>query len=134
MYTGDFVLQPEEITHTDILLLLTGRQFRLPGGGWLILGRDERENQKLEGLYQENDMMLLMEHRPGPTAILRRATSLSADKLAGDLQTAASLVVRYGKKVTNGPQGVEVDVFFNGRKKVLVAKPLADTMDLTILT
>ena len=75
-----------------------------------------------------------MEHRPGPTAILRRATSLSADKLAGDLQTAASLVVRYGKKVTNGPQGVEVDVFFNGRKKVLVAKPLADTMDLTILT
>jgi tRNA-uridine 2-sulfurtransferase len=134
MYARDFVLQPEEITRTDILLLLTGRQFRLPGGGWLILGRDERENQKLEGLCQENDMMLLMEDRPGPTAILRRATSLSADKLAGDLQTAASLVVLYGKKVTSGPQGVEVDIFFNGRKKVLVAEPLADTMDLTILT
>jgi tRNA-specific 2-thiouridylase len=134
MYARDFVLQPEEITRTDILLLLTGRQFRLPGGGWLILGRDERENQKLEGLYQENDMMLLMEHRPGPTAILRRATSLSADKLAGDLQTAASLVVRYGKKVTNGSPEAEVDVFFNGRKKVLVAELLADTMDLTILT
>jgi tRNA-uridine 2-sulfurtransferase len=104
----------------------------MPGGGWLILGRDEIENQKIKGLCQEGDMMLLMEHRPGPTAILRRAASLSAEKLAGDLKLAASLVVRYGKKMTSGLGDAEVAVFFNGRKKVLVAEPYTDTTDLAI--
>jgi tRNA-uridine 2-sulfurtransferase len=132
MYAGDCILRPEEITCTDILLLLIGRQFRLPGGGWLILGRDEHENQKIKGLCQESDVMLLMEHRPGPTAILRRATSLSAEKLAGDLKLAASLVVRFGKKTTSGSGGAEVAVFFDGRKKALVADPYTDTTDLTI--
>ncbi len=132
MYAGDGVLRPEEITRVDILLLLVGRQFLLPGGGWLILGRDEHENQKLKGLCQESDMLLSMENRPGPTAILRRATSLPAGKLAEDLQVAASLVVRYGKKMLTGPRAAEVDVYSRAGKNVLVAEPLADEMTLNI--
>ena len=123
MYAGDFALQPEEITCTDIQLLLIGRQFQLPGGGWLILGRDEHENEKLANLCQEGDAMLSMESRPGPTAILRRAASLSADRLVEDLQVAASLVVRYGKKMPDGPRTAEVDVFLTEKKKFLLAEP-----------
>jgi tRNA-uridine 2-sulfurtransferase len=124
MYAGDYALQPEEITCLDIQLLLIGRQFQLPGGGWLILGRDEHENIKLANMYQESDALLSMETRPGPTAILRRATSLPDDKLNEDLQGAASLVVRYGKKMPNGPRAAEVDVFFKGEKKVLLTEPV----------
>ena len=131
MYAGDHVLRPEEITPVDILFLLTGRHFRLPGGGWLILGRDEPENQKLEGLCQESDIRLSMETRPGPTGILRRATSLPADRLASDLRVAAALVVRYGKKVD--AREAEVDVFFQGAKNVLTAEPPADEQGLDFL-
>jgi tRNA-uridine 2-sulfurtransferase len=122
MYAGDFALQPEKITCTDIQLLLIGRQFQLPGGGWLILGRDEHENEKLANLCQEGDAMLSMESHPGPTAILRRAGSLSADKLVEDLKAAASLVVRYGKKTPDGPRTAEVDVTYGGEKTVLLAE------------
>ncbi len=132
MYAGKHVLRPEEITPVDILLLLTGRHFRLPGGGWLILGRDEPENQKLEGLCQESDMLLSMESRPGPTGILRRASSLSADGLVRDMRVAAALIVRYGKK-TDSPQA-EVDVFFQGGKNVLIAEPLDDEPGLELLS
>jgi tRNA-uridine 2-sulfurtransferase len=131
MYAGDHILQPEDITPVDVLLLLTGRHFRLPGGGWLILGRDEPENLKLEGLCQESDILLSMESRPGPTGILRRPTSLSADGLASDLRVAAALVVRYGKKVDS--REAEVDVFFQGGKNVLIAEPLADEPGLEFL-
>ncbi len=131
MYAGEHVLRPEEITPVDILLLLTGRHFRLPGGGWLILGRDEPENQKLEALRQETDMLLSMESRPGPTGILRRAASLSAGGLARDMRVAAALVVRYGKKI--GPREAEVDVFFQGGKNVLIAEPPADEPGLEFL-
>jgi tRNA-uridine 2-sulfurtransferase len=124
MYAGDFALQPEEITCLDIQFLLIGRQFQLPGGGWLILGRDEKENIRLANMYQESDALLSMETRPGPTAILRRATSLPVDKLNEDLQGAASLVVRYGKKMPNSPRAAEVDVFFKGEKKVLLIEPV----------
>jgi hypothetical protein len=124
LYAGDHVLRPEEITPVDIQLLLTGRHFRLPGGGWLILGRDEPENQKLEGLCRESDMLLSMESRPGPTGILRRASSLSAGGLSRDMRVAAALVVRYGKKTAS--RQAEVDVFFQGGKNVLSAESLDD--------
>jgi tRNA-uridine 2-sulfurtransferase len=128
MYAGDFALKPEEITNTDIQLLLIGRQFQLPGGGWLILGRDEHENEKLENLHQKGDAMLLMESRPGPTAILRRAASLSADRLVEDMQVAASLVVRYGRKTQTG--SAKVDVSYNGERKILVADPMISGLDV----
>jgi hypothetical protein len=131
MYAGDHFLRPEEITPVDILFLLTGRHFRLPGGGWLILGRDESENQKLEGLRQENDMLFFMESRPGPTGILRRAASLPADGLARDVRVAAALVVRYGKKADS--REAEVDVFFQGGKNILIAQPQADEQGLEFL-
>jgi hypothetical protein len=89
----------------------------------LVLGRDEPENEKLVNLCQEGDAMLSMESRPGPTAILRRASSLSADKLTEDLKVAASLVVRYGKKIPDGHRSAEVGIMFNGEKKVLLAEP-----------
>jgi tRNA-uridine 2-sulfurtransferase len=130
MYSGDFSLPPEEITSLDVTLILTGRQFRLPGGGWLILGRDEHENQRLAKMCSNSDALLSMETRPGPTAILRRAASLPAGKLICDLQAAASLVVRYGKKMPENCQASEVSVFLNGGKQIIRIEPAASSIAL----
>lgn len=123
MYAGDFGIKPEEISRIDIQLLMVGRQFRLPGGGWLVLGRDEKENERLESLCQDGDAMLTMISRPGPTAVFRRASMYGPEVREEMLMTAASLVVRYGKKVPSDP-GAEVTIFRQGTKRVVVAMPV----------
>jgi hypothetical protein len=75
-------------------------------------------------------MMLWMENRPGPTAVLRRAAALDPEKLEEDLGAAASLVVRYGKKMPAGSQAAEVHILFKGVQRVVTAEPrelLGDT-------
>ncbi len=128
MYSGNFAFPPEEICTTDILLLLVGRQFLLPGGGWLILGRDEKDNEKLEELSEKGDVVLYMPEHPGPTAILRRAASLyeREEKLQDDIELAARLVVRYGKKIKGERIARDVDISYGREKKVVTARPLED--------
>ncbi len=127
-YDDNFVVKYEDMTVTDVLLLLVGRQFLLPNGGWLMLGRDERDNDKLEFYAEAGDALLGMEERPGPIALLRRASTCYADDsaLQRDLDYAAGLVVRYGKKVPGGPQSGEVICRLNEEKKTILAEPLAD--------
>ena len=80
----------------DMRLLLVGRQFALPGGGWLVMGRSEEENLQVLALLEPEDMMLKLVDRPGPAAVLRNLRD------ACDLEAAAGVVARYGKK---GPDG-----------------------------
>ncbi|WP_417915230.1 thiamine biosynthesis protein [Candidatus Electronema sp. JM] len=98
-YNGLFAIKPEEITTDDISLLLLGRQFRLPGGFWLVLGRNERENERLAALRGPDDWLLHMPERSGPLALLRRAEQHGNDELAA---AAAGLAVRYGRKSETG--------------------------------
>lgn len=126
IYAGDFVFAAESITIPDVRLLLMGRQFLLPTGGWLILGRNEQENNRLLALAQTEDAVLSMPERPGPTAILRQAKLMDHAKLQETLQLAAALVVRYGKKVASGALAAEVQVRLNGRTQTLAAAPLED--------
>ena len=101
VYNGDFIVSQENMSVTDILLMLIGRQFILPGSGWLILGRDEKENMRLEELKEPGDIRFDIEERPGPIALIRRAGELYRDNYLKeqDVQHAASLVSRYAKKV-----------------------------------
>ena len=82
----------KKIITSDILLLMIGRQFKLPGGGWLVVGRDQQENEKLEELRKPDDWLLQPSVIPGPTAILRNSSN------AAELEMAAGLVARYAKK------------------------------------
>lgn len=112
----------KEIKADDICLLLFGRQFKLPGGGWLVLGRDEKDNDKLSLMKQPDDILLLMPSRPGPTGILRYSSQQQ------DIDTAASLVVRYGKKVLNGPAEGRVHIISPNGETDIIASPLDDTV------
>ena len=130
-YTGLFVMDRDQFQVNDIKLLLVGRQFRLPGGHWLVLGRDERENDRLVELRGPEDWLLLMPERPGPTALLRRASTMVAGtaeerEIVG---LVAGLVVRYGRK-TEGrllPGEVEIERD-DGSREMVQAEPLADTV------
>jgi len=132
LYARESVLQAAEISVPDIRALLVGRQFILPGGGWLIVGRDEKDNDKLEKLVQPEDAVLLMEEWPGPLAVLKKAGSKYPDpvKLDRDLQLAASLVVRYGKKLPAGITAGEVTCTLGAGRRVIRAAPLANEVFL----
>jgi len=128
LYSENTILQPAEITITDVRLLLVGRQFVFPGGGWLILGRDESDNDKLEVLAGSDDAVLWMEDRPGPAALLRRAGTWYADaaEMDRDVKLAASLVVRYGKKIDGIMQPGEVTCTLADSSRIILADPLED--------
>ena len=128
LYGGEFVLKAEDITVADVRLLLVGRQFILPGGGWLVLGRVEEENDRLLELAEAGDAVLRIEERPGPIAVLRRAARCYPDQaaMARDIDTAASLVARYARKTAGRPQAGEVVISFLGAERRSPAQPLAD--------
>ncbi len=128
IYKGEFVIKAEEVTVTDIRLLLIGRQFVLPDNSWLILGRNEKENDKIEALAEEKDILLHMPDRPGPTALLRGLKEQSSDSTisAKALQDAAGLVVRYGKKVKGIDNSADVEVCKEGKINKISAQPLSD--------
>jgi len=128
LYSKKSILRSAEITIADVRLLFVGRQFVFPGGGWLILGRDERDNDKLEVLAGTDDALLWMEERPGPAALLRRAANWYTDvsDLEKDLQFAASLVVRYGRKIDGSRPVGEVTCTLANSSRIIQAYSLED--------
>lgn len=113
---------------SDIRLLLFGRQFHLPGGYWLILGRNQRENEKIHALAGEEDWILTLADRPGPTGLLRCPGKTGGDVLAGDdlLRLTAGLVVRFGKKRDGRRSAAEVRINRGGSEESVIVAPLAD--------
>ena len=87
-----FYEENDLVSTTDIRLLMVGRHFRLPGGGWLVLGRNILENDVLRDLCRQGDIVLEPEDWPGPTAILRGSGSNS------DLRIAGGIIKGYSKK------------------------------------
>ncbi len=84
-YLGD------SITINDCLLAQVGRQFLLPKGGWLVVGRNQGENTRLLGLRKPHDLIFTLLRRPGPVGLLRRGEAKQ------DLKVAAGIVTRYSK-------------------------------------
>ncbi|MDX1775456.1 MAG: thiamine biosynthesis protein, partial [Desulfobulbales bacterium] len=105
----------------DIMLLLLGRQFYLKTGGWLVVGRNEKENKKIEGLLKKDDWLLKPKNIPGPSAILRH------NSVVEELQTAAAIVLRYAKKSAVGQGPAEVTAKQNDTGHVIETSPLDNT-------
>lgn len=128
-YRGELQISTRQFLPNDIRLLLVGRQFRLPGGHWFILGRDQAENDRILELAEQGDALIKMTERPGPTGLLRRAgNSLKGDDFSSSetVMQAAGLVVRYGRKIEGRILSSEVSVALDDEKTIRVAEPLAD--------
>jgi len=128
VYRDEFVVTQANMNVGDILLMLIGRQFLLPNRGWLILGRDEKENDRLEALQEPGDIKLWIEERPGPIALLRRAAEFYDDGKSRrtDIDYAAGLIVRYAKKIEGQPAAGRVVIVENSSRSERFTEPLED--------
>lgn len=125
LYADQSILEAAQVSVLDVRVLLVGRQLLLPGGGWLILGRDEKDNGRIEELAQPEDALLRMEEWPGPTALLKKAGRYSDENAQErDLTIAASLVVRYGRKSPDGDVERDVTCWLGNEKRVLNVSPM----------
>lgn len=77
------------LTERDIALLRTGRHFRLSPEAKLVIGRDERENERLLKLAARDDIRFATVDVPGPVGVLTGGAS------ERDQQTAASVISSY---------------------------------------
>lgn len=83
----------EEATVYNIELLKYGRHFRLRNDAKLIVGRDERDNNALEAVF-EHGMKLFTEEIPGPLGIL-----ISPNYDEELIRLAASIYIYYNNKI-----------------------------------
>jgi tRNA-specific 2-thiouridylase len=81
-----------EDTISELTLLNFGRHFRLKSGAKLIVGRDERENQTIEKLADDNDLLIEGVGFGSPIALLKNSNN------SEDINISASICVRYSKK------------------------------------
>jgi tRNA-specific 2-thiouridylase len=93
----EFYAKRGELRVTDARILIHGRHYELPGGGWLVIGRREKENLRLEKMTAPGDKLLHNVSRPGPLGILRFAGQKE------DIELAAAILVRYSKKDPRNP-------------------------------
>jgi tRNA U34 2-thiouridine synthase MnmA/TrmU len=127
-YAGLFSIDRNQFQVNDIKLLLVGRHFCLPGGHWLVLGRNEQENDRITELQNDDDWLLFMPERPGPTALLRRGASLVSEipEEQEIIRLITGLVIRYGRKIKGQLRPGEVQLERGGKIELLCANPLAD--------
>jgi tRNA U34 2-thiouridine synthase MnmA/TrmU len=105
-------------------LLKVGRHFRLPGGGKAVVGRNERENARLEALARKGDALLRPEGVPGPVVLVPGGAG------EADLEEAARACARYSDAREGGE--VAVVVAAGGEEKARrVRRPAPEALRLT---
>jgi hypothetical protein len=109
--------EERRIRKEDIVLLSTGRHFRLSPTVKLVVGRSEGENAILEA-YGEGRARLLARDLNGPVALVEGTPTWE------DRQLAARIVARYGKG--RGHPLVAVDWVEDGAVETLQVEPERD--------
>jgi hypothetical protein len=104
-YDGLFSFAAQRCVN-DVRLLSLGRQFRLDADTWFIMGRDEKENIRLEHLRGPDDWLIRMATRPGPLGLLRYAGR--HEQSVERIRALAGLVICHGKKDADGLSAAEV--------------------------
>jgi len=105
-------------TINDLNLLRVGRHFRLPSGAKVVVGRDERENTKLEAFALPENYLIRVEGFGSPLTLLR------GNPTEQDIITASSICARY----SDGRHLSEVDVLISrdGSEFTLSVSPARD--------
>ncbi|RJP18027.1 MAG: hypothetical protein C4520_15185 [Candidatus Abyssobacteria bacterium SURF_5] len=106
-----------DATFADMRLLKYGRHFRLADGSKIIVGRDEKENEKLERLGQR---LLQMQVVDG----LGPVTLAPADISGESKLVAASITARYSKG--RNEASLVIRSRMNGEEELLEVQPISD--------
>lgn len=84
----DLLVNKQDVTKKDLVLLKAGRHFRFEGLK-IIIGRNESDNIKVKNLIQPGDTLIEAVDFPGPVALICGNATEKAREFAG------SLVVKY---------------------------------------
>jgi len=87
----DLILYHPDFFLNDVHLLKMGRHFRLSPKLKLVVGRNEKENQKVQTFSQEGDILFKVSRYPGPLSLLRGGAGET------DIENAAAITARYSK-------------------------------------
>lgn len=104
----------------DINLLRIGRHIRLSKQCKVVIGRNEKENQKINELSENDDYLLWVEGFVSPLAII---TGNAEEK---DIKLAASILIRYSD--AKDLLEAKVSVSKNDKKYIIIAKPVDKTI------
>lgn len=100
----------KDVKRKDLELLSTGRHFFTKDQVKIIVGRDEKDNNKIEALCGKDDILLTTEDIPGPTVIVPGGADKNTLEFAASICAAysdtkpeekASVTVLNDKKVIN---------------------------------
>lgn len=65
------IIAHNDLNLVSLRLLKVGRHFRLSDSAKLVIGRDQKENDELEGLIKDGDVCMQLKDRQGPFSIIR---------------------------------------------------------------
>ncbi len=102
----------------ELHLLRTGRHFRLSPECKVIVGRDEKDNDKIESLAGEGDYLLSVENFGSPI------TLLTGDGSQDFISLAASICARHSD--AKHLPSVDVSVYSKGERFILSANPATE--------
>lgn len=102
----------------DLHLLRTGRHFRISPPCKIIVGRDEKDNDKIESLAGEGDYILSVENFGSPV------TLLTGDGSQDFINLAAAICARYSD--AKHLPSVDVTVHLKGKKFSVTVSPATE--------
>lgn len=118
-YKTKDLIDHQQLSLDNVILLRWGRHFRLTPEFKLIVGRDQKENQEILSLLRPGDFLFLPQNGKGPVALGRGAISETEARLS------AQIVARYSRFPEEKAR-IEVKVYPKEDKKLLEVKPLKD--------
>ena len=108
-----YILSTGKLNINEVELLKIGRHFRLNHQAKVIIGRNQKENSKIEELLTPGDFILKIKKYPGPTTLLRGI--ITSDLI----YKAASLTARYSDAPENKMIEVEYYQIPEGKAKII---------------
>jgi len=115
----DLMQRGLELSRRNLELLKVGRHLLLDDGTKIIIGRHEKDNERIEALWQTGDVIIVMNNdMPGPTILIAGGGDAAA------IEFAASACVRYSfaKLKSSAPVAVTMA---DGTKTVVQATACA---------
>jgi len=107
----DLLSHEKDFSLDDVQILKLGRHFRVSAENKLVLGRSQKENERLSHFANEDYFIFEPVDTPGPTGILK--TNRGSRQL---LELSAGIIARY---CDNHNNGVNISVVNNKTKQVI---------------
>lgn len=114
------LISHEELNLNNVELLRLGRHFRVSKDAKLVVGRNEKENERLLNLAKENDYLFAPLEIPGPTALGR------GDFNNKMIELSCSIICRYCDIDGRGHTDIGYRRLPEKEDRRLTAKPIED--------